>query len=130
MAPAAINTPSAMNTLRPVCGVLLARAALYGQLLGIEWAEQKIRLSKMLAITLLGFSCLLCVLLFSGVLVMALNWESAYKVQIGSALIAVYGLGVVVACYRFSALAASSTQAFMATRAEFAADIALLKSKL
>lgn len=125
-----INPIDAIRILRPVSGVLFSRMALYAQLVGIEWAEQKARLSSMLAFTLLGLSSLLCVMLFAGALVMTLSWDTAYRIQAIVAVIIFYGASASIAWYRFKSLASLSDQAFAATREEFAADIALIKGKL
>lgn len=127
---AAINPVDAIRLLRPVSGVLFSRMALYAQLVGIEWAEQKLRFSKMLAFTLLGFASFLCVMLFAGVLVTILSWDSAYRIEAIVAVIVLYGISTSISWYCFASLSARSDHAFAATREEFAADIALIKSKL
>jgi len=127
---AVINPIDAIRLLRPVSGVLLPRIALYAQLAGVEWAEQKARLSGMLAITLLGFASVLCCMLFAGVLVTTLSWDSAYRIQAIVAVIVVYAAVAGIAWQRFRSASALSAEAFAATREEFAADIALIKSKL
>jgi uncharacterized membrane protein YqjE len=127
---AVINPIDAFRILRPVSGVLLSRMALYARLVGIEWAEQKARLSGMLAITLLGFASFLCFMLFAGALVTMLSWDSAYRIQAIVAVIASYAAVTGIAWLRFQSLSTRSDQAFAATREEFAADIALIKSKL
>ncbi|HEX2585735.1 MAG TPA: hypothetical protein VHL14_11410 [Steroidobacteraceae bacterium] len=130
-ADAAITDPlDVIRVLRPVSGELFARLALYSQLLGVEWAEQKVRLLKMLLTSLLGFVSLLCVMVFTGILVMALSWDSIYRIPAIIAVIGFYGAIAGIAWHRFSSLSALSDQAFVATREEFATDIALIKSKL
>ena len=125
-----INPMDVIRVLRPVSGALLSRASLYAQLLSIEWAEQKARLTAMLAFILVGTASLLCAMIFAGVLIIAIGWETAYRIPLIVALIALYGIAVGVAWYRFKSLSAIGDQAFAATRAEFAADIALIKDKL
>ena len=125
-----IDLMNAIHILRAAGGVLFAQAALYGQLARVDWAEEKSRLLKMLVITLLGFACLLCVMLFVGALVLAFSWETAYRIPAVMALIAVYGIGTSIAWRRLQALSVLGGQAFAATREELAADIALIRSKL
>jgi uncharacterized membrane protein YqjE len=125
-----IDLINAIRILRAVGGALFAQAVLYGQLARVDWAEEKGRLVKMLVITLLGFACLLCVMLFVGALVLAFSWETAYRIPAVMALIAVYGIGTSIAWRRLQALAALGDQAFAATREELAADIALIRGKL
>ena len=125
-----IDLMNAIRILRSAGGALFAQAVLYGQLVQVEWAEEKSRLLKMLVITLLGFACLLCVMLFVGALVLAFSWETAYRVPAVMTLIAVYGIGTYITWRRLHALSALGGQAFAATREELAADMALIKSRL
>lgn len=126
----AIDLMNAIRILRSAGGTLFAQAALYGQLARVEWAEEKSRLVKMLVIALLGFACLLCAMLFTGALVLACSWETAYRIPAVMALIAAYGIGTSIAWHRLQILSALGDQAFAATREELAADIELIKSKL
>jgi uncharacterized membrane protein YqjE len=103
---------------------------LHGQLAQVEWGEEKNRLLKMLVGALLGFACLLCVMLSLGALTLALCWETVYRIPVAAVLVALYGLGTGFAWRRFVALSALSGQSFAATRLELAADLALLRSKL
>jgi uncharacterized membrane protein YqjE len=119
-----------IHILRSTGGTLLAQIALYGRLAEIEWKEQKLRLAQMILFALLGFICLLCVMVFVGVLVLAFSWDTDYRVLAVLLLIAAYCAATGYAWRRFQTLAARSGDAFAATRAELAADIALLKSKL
>ena len=107
-----------------------AQAVLHSQLAQVEWAIEKNRLFQMLLTTLLGFACVLCLLIFGGVLVVVCSWETPYRIHAIVALMVIYALGLAFACYRFKTLSALSSQAFLATREELAADIALIKSKL
>ena len=127
---ASINPLDDIRILRSAGGALFAQAALHGRLARVEWAEEKSRILKMLVVTLLGFACLLCAMLFAGALVLTLSPEAAFRIPGIVALIAISGLGTAIAWRRFQALSALSAQSFAATRSELAADMALLKSKL
>jgi uncharacterized membrane protein YqjE len=127
---AEISPLDAIRILRSAGKALFSQAALHGQLAGVEWAEEKQRLLKMLAVTLLGYACLLCAMLCAGALVLTLSWETAYRIPALTVLIALYGVGVGIAWRRFQALSALSAQSFAATREELAADMALLKRHL
>jgi len=119
-----------IRILRHAGGALFAQASLHGQMARVEWAEEKNRLLWMLVVALVGFSCLLCLMLFIGVLVLALSWQTAYQIPAMIALVAVYGFGTAIACWRFQILSALSSNTFAVTREELAADIAMIKSKL
>ena len=126
----AINPIGAIRILRSAGGALLDQVALHGQLAQVEWGEEKNRLLKMLVGALLGFACLLCVMLSAGALVLVLCWETGYRIPAAAALVGLYGLAAGFAWHRLTALSALGGQSFAATRIELAADLALLRSKL
>jgi uncharacterized membrane protein YqjE len=125
-----INALGAIRMVRSAGGALFDQLALHGQLAQVEWVEEKNRLLKMLVGAVLGFACLLCIMLSVGVLVMALCWETVYRIPAATALVGLYGVGAGFAWRRLTALSALSGQSFAATRVEVAADLALLRSKL
>jgi uncharacterized membrane protein YqjE len=119
-----------LRIVRSAGGALCTQANLYGKLARIEWLEEKNRLMKMFMFGLMGFACLLCVMLFIGLLVVILSWDSAYRVLAISSIIILYGVGIGISWLYFHALSALNTQSFAATREELATDLALLKSRL
>jgi uncharacterized membrane protein YqjE len=127
---AAINPLDAVRMLRSAGAALFTQAAMHGQLARLDWAEEKTRLVQVLLVGLIGFAGLLCVLLFAGALVLAFSWDTAYRIQAAIALVVAYGLIAGFAWSRLKVLSARGSQAFAATRAELAAALALLKSKL
>ena len=84
----------------------------------------------MFVISMAAFAFLLGMLLFMGVLVLALSWDTAYRVVAVVAMIVIYAIGLGIAWHRVRALSALSGQAFAATREEFSTDLALIKGKL
>jgi uncharacterized membrane protein YqjE len=128
--PPPIDALAAIRLLRSAGGALFDQLALHGQLAQVEWVEEKNRLLKMLAGAILGFACFQCIMLSVGALLLALCWETVYRIPVAAALIGLYGLGAGFAWRRFSALSALSDQSFAATRVELAADLALIRSKL
>jgi len=125
-----VRTAEVLRILRTAGGSLLLQAALYGQLLRVEWAEEKSRLLKLIMATLLGFVCLLGLLAALGALLLALFWDTPYRIAAVSVLLALYGLGMALAWRLFSSQAALSSRSFAATRSELAADLELLRSQL
>lgn len=123
-----IDLLSALRIARSAGGALITQASLYGKLASIEWQEEKSRLLKMLMIGVIGFACTLCFMLFIGLLVLVLSWETNYRILALTSLIAIYGIGIGFAWLRFEELAARNKQSFAATREEFAIDLALLRS--
>ncbi len=128
--PTAINALGAIRILRSAGGALFDQVALHGQLAQVEWREEKSRLLKMLAGAVLGLASLLCVMLSAGALVLGLCWETSYRIPAAAALVALYGVATLFAWRRLSAVAALGGRSFAATRAELAADLALLRSRL
>ncbi|MDO8272058.1 MAG: phage holin family protein [Gammaproteobacteria bacterium] len=127
---AAMDTLHVLRILRKAGGSLLVQGTLHGQLLRLEWAQEKDRLLKMLLVTLLGFSCLICAMLALGALALLLSWETAYRIHVLVALVVLY-FGTTWYCWlQFQRLSAASAQAFVATRAELEADIEMLRESL
>ena len=119
----------ALRMLHAAGGALLTQAMLHGQLARVEWAQERSRLLKMLAVTLLGFAGLLCALLFTGALILALAWDTAYRIPSLLALILAYGLGTGIAWRRLRMLSAQGEYSFAATREQLSADLALIRSE-
>lgn len=123
----AIDPLYVLRVLLSAGGPLLTQVALHWQLARVEWAEQKIRFLKMVMATLLGFTSLLCAMIFVGGLIIASSWDTAYRIPGLLALVAIYALVTALAWRRFRTLSAESSEAFAATREELAADLALLR---
>lgn len=119
-----------VRVLRSAGAALVAQLALHGQLAKIEWAEEKQRLLKMCLAGVIGFACLLCVMVFAGASLLVACWDTVYRVPAVLAVTIVYVISLCVAVYRLQKLAAQGENAFVATREEIAADMALLKSRL
>lgn len=119
-----------INRLRSLAKIVLTRLELHGQLVGVEWAEERQRLQQLLAISVLGCVFLFCAFLFIGFLAIALTWASEYRIHAIAAILLFYILGFAVCAYRFVCLVARSSATFAATREEIAADLALLRSQL
>lgn len=120
----------ALRLLRSAGSALSAQAALHGQLMRVEWEEEKSRLLQIIVMMLIAFVCGLCIFIFFGILVLATCWDTPYRIHSLAAVIASYALGIGFAYYKIRQLAARGSQAFIATREELAADIALIRSKL
>ena len=119
-----------LRLFRSAGSALLAQTSLHGQLLMVEWAREKQRLLAMLLVILLGFACLLAIMLLGAALVLALSWETDYRIPAVLGLIALYGLGLAVAWWHFKRLVTLGDSVFAGTRSELAADLQLLKEAL
>jgi uncharacterized membrane protein YqjE len=130
MSGASINPLQAIRILQSAGGALFEQLVLHGKLAQIEWVLEKGRLMQMLATALLGYTFLACALIFLGALVLACCWDTAYRIPAAAALVVLFGLGTALSWRRFRALCARSDQSFAGTRAELAADVTLLRSRL
>ena len=125
-----LNLFALLRLLRSAGRALFAQAALHGQLVWLEWAEEKQRLLHILLTTLFGFACLLCVMLLGNALVLALSWATPYRIHALLGLLCIHGLAGAIAWRHLHHLLGQGSSSFAATRAEVAADIALIKSTL
>lgn len=119
-----------VRLLRSAGSALSAQAALHGQLARVELEEEKNRLLQVTAMMLAGFALALCMMIFLGVLVLALSWDTAYRIHACVGILVVYAVALGIVIHRLQTLFARGRYAFAATREELAADIALIKSRL
>lgn len=119
-----------IKRLRSMAKIAITRLELHGQLISVEWAEERQRLQQLLVISLLGFILLICALLFVGIFAIALSWATDYRIHVIGAMFALYILGFCLCVYKFSALIGRSSASFAASREEVAADLALIRSQL
>jgi uncharacterized membrane protein YqjE len=128
--PAAPSVSALLRIARSAGGALLVQTGLHAELLQVEWQEARIRFLKMLGAALLGFACLLCLMLALGALLLVVTWATPWRFAAVAGLIALYAAGAVLAWRHFQFQSALSATGFAATRAELAADLALLRSHL
>jgi uncharacterized membrane protein YqjE len=121
---------SVLRRVRSAGSALLDQASLHGELLGLEWTQEKSRLRRMASALLLGFACLLGVLGALGALLLSVYWDTPHRVTAVASLVALYGLGAALAWRQFQAHADRSAESFAASRAELAADVQLLRSRM
>ncbi len=124
------NPLSALRLLRSAGGALFAQAALHSQLARVEWAEEKIRLTRIAIAALVGLVSAICLLLLGSLVAMALSWNTPYQIPVTSTVLVIYLLIFLVAVRTLTRQVALGALSFAATREEIAADIALLKAKL
>lgn len=119
-----------IRRLRASAAIVLMQLELHGRLAGIEWQQEKNRLQQLLIFSLLGVIFLSCCLLGAGLLVITLGWSTEYRLQTMAGVIVFYAIGVVICYFRCKHYAALGAESFAATRAEIAADIALIRNQL
>ena len=128
--PAGIIPLHAVRILQHAGGAMFVQALLHGQLAALEWEVEKHRLLRMLAITLVGFACLLCALLFAGGLALSATWETGYRIHALASLVLLFSIGTAAAWRRFADQSTDGNKTFAASREELAADVAVLKENL
>jgi uncharacterized membrane protein YqjE len=126
----ALNPLQLLGLVRSAGGAFLAQASLHAQLAQVEWQEEKQRLRQMVAFTLMGFACFLCFIFFTGALVLAISWDTPYRIHVFIGLIFCYLAALIWAALKLKVLAEQGEKSFAATRAEILADIDLIKSAL
>jgi len=125
-----ISTAQLLRIVRTSGGALLQQAALHGQLLRVEWAQERARLLKLAVAALLGFVCLLGLMAALGTLLLALYWDTPYRIAAVSVLVTLYGVGLLLAWRLYGSQAARGRDSFATSRSELAADLELLRSQL
>lgn len=120
---------NALHLLRMTAAAVATQAQLHFSLVRVELAAEKSRWMKLLATAALGLMCLLCVMLFAGALVIAISWDTPYRLLAIALLVLIYALGVIMAWHQANALMALGLKSFTATRDELAADLALFRSQ-
>lgn len=125
-----IHVLRVLHLLRSAGGDLLAQAALHGRLAELEWIGEKRRLAEMLTVLMISAATLLCILIFSGVLVLALTWDGVFRIPALLGLIALYATILGLAWRRLTILSVAGSASFAASRAELEADLAVLKRRL
>jgi uncharacterized membrane protein YqjE len=119
-----------IQRLRTLAKIVFVQLELHGKLAKVEWAEEKSRLQQLFIFGGISFACLLCALLFAGFFVVALSWDTDYRLITIAGVFLFYSLALGYCIYRISVLAARGAETFAATREEIAADLALIRSQL
>jgi uncharacterized membrane protein YqjE len=119
-----------LGILRAASGAICGQVALHAELASVEWAIEKTRLLKLAICGVIAMSFGLCLLLSTGALVLAFSWNTPYRVVVAISLIVLYVLAIFLALRRAQALSLQGGQSFAQTRAQMAADLALVRNAL
>lgn len=125
-----LNPLSAIRLLRSAGGALLAQAALHARLASVEWAEEKARLARIAIAAVLAIVSAFCLIFLSGIVAIALSWNTPYQAVGVASVLAFYALIAIVSGISLKRQIALGTMSFAATREEIAADLAMFKAKL
>lgn len=124
------NPLGALRLLRSAGGALFAQAALHSQLARVEWAEEKIRLTRMAIAAVVALVSTICLLLLGSFVVLALSWNTPFQIHVIVGVLVVYLVAILLSIRALMQQIALGALSFAATREEIAADLALLKAKL
>lgn len=114
--------------LQPGLRAVMSQGKLHLQLVQVEWLEEKRRLRQMLMLLIIGFCMFLCTLLGMSALVLALTWETPYRLHSIGSLCLFFAVGSAIAFYRFQENGKQAANAFADSRREIAADLALFRN--
>ena len=124
------NPLGALRLLRSAGGALFAQAALHSQLARVEWAEEKIRLTRIAIAAIAALVSTICLLLLGSFVVLALSWNTPFQIHVIVGVLVVYVVAILLSIRALMQQIALGALSFAATREEIAADLALLKAKL
>lgn len=124
------NPLGALRLLRSAGGALFAQAALHSQLARVEWAEEKIRLTRIAIAAIVALVSTICLLLLGSFVVLALSWNTPFQIHVIVGVLVVYLVAILLSIRALMQQIALGALSFAATREEIAADLALLKAKL
>lgn len=124
------NPLGALRLLRSAGGALFAQAALHSQLARVEWAEEKIRLTRIAIAAIAALVSTICLLLLGSFVVLALSWNTPFQIHVIVGVLVVYLVAILLSIRALMQQIALGALSFAATREEIAADLALLKAKL
>ena len=124
------NPLGALRLLRSAGGALFAQAALHSQLARVEWAEEKIRLTRIAIAAIVALVSTICLLLLGSFVLLALSWNTPFQIHVIVGVLVVYLVAILLSIRALMQQIALGALSFAATREEIAADLALLKAKL
>lgn len=107
---------------------LIDHGLLHGQLVGIELEQEKRRLVHVLLLALVGVAALTCTLLCVGLLVLAITWDTPYRVPALFAMLLTYASATFAMWLSLRSAVDAGGQGFSASFEELAADAALLRN--
>lgn len=119
-----------LDQIRPALVALVTHGVLLLKLAQVEWAAEKLRLVRMIVLSLVAMVMAVTLLLSLSILAMALAWDTPYRLAVALGVIVVYALGLGIALNRLKRMASLKGVAFAGMREELSADFALLKRKL
>lgn len=119
-----------LKVLRLASSTLSEQAGLYAELVQLELEAQKVRYKRMMIFLVIAFFCLLGLLIFTGVFILALSWDTEYRIHSILLIMFIYLLGLIIFGLQAKKLATAGPPAFETLKQEICADINAIKSEL
>lgn len=120
-----VGAPTLRGALSRLADALLGLARTRAELASIEYAEERGRVGRQLALMIAGIGCLMFALLFAAAGIVAYFWDT-YRFAAILGIVVVFGAAGGVLLWRRAELAQTSPTPFAATIAELDKDRAAL----
>ena len=110
--------------------ILAKHLILYKELVGIEWAIEKQRISRLASCSMLFFCSFFCLMFSVGMLVVVEFWATEHRYSSILGLVIVYAVLLIFAGFRLQASFAEGKNSFSALGTEISTDMDLVKRVL
>ena len=118
----ASGTEGFLTHVRQLGASLLGHAAMRVELLSIEVQEEKARLARLAMSAALVSALFIVSVVLAAILVLAIYWDTPYRVSAASWLVGIFGLGTVGGGFYLSAQLRLSSTLFAASAGELRRD--------
>lgn len=115
--------------LRASSDVIGDHTAATFELLILEWQEERARLLRLLFLTLVATACVLLLIGFAGLFLLAAVWETPLRIPVAAALLVLFASGAWLSWRKARSVNVSGTRPFMTLCEELAKDRALFQSQ-
>ena len=126
----AVELIDAVRIARAAGGLLLQHAVLTADLARSDWAEEQVRIKRLLFTTLLYVVFISLALLQLGALIMVVAWDTPYRIHATAAVLLLWIAGAVLLQRRLQRISAESEGRFAASREELGKTVDILRRHL
>ena len=116
------GTEGFLTHIRQLGASLLGHAAMRVELLSIEVQEEKARLARLAMSAALVSALFIVSVVLAAILVLAIYWDTPYRVSAASWLVGIFGLGTVCGGFYLSAQLRLSSTLFATSAGELRRD--------
>ncbi|MDB5986569.1 MAG: hypothetical protein JWR16_1622 [Nevskia sp.] len=115
--------------LRASSDVIGDHTAATFELLILEWQEERARLLRLLLLTVVATACVLLLIGFAGLFLLAAVWETPLRIPVAAALLVAFASGAWLSWHKARNVNVSGIRPFTTLREELAKDRALFQSQ-